>query len=71
MYTHNRRAMEVLGVALAALATIVIVYLVVYTIPRLLMSIVRAVRRRRERRSIPNDAETEGTYEIYVSLRAA
>jgi len=63
--------MEVLGIALAALATLVIVYLVVYTIPGLVMNIVRAIKRRREQRRVSLAAESDSTYEIYVSLRAA
>jgi hypothetical protein len=62
--------MEVLGVVLAALATIVIVYLVVYTIPRLLMRFVRAMKRRRAERRISEDLDSTDTYEIYISLRA-
>ena len=43
--------MEVLGIVIAALGTIVIVSLVVYTIPQLLMRSVRAVKRRRATRA--------------------
>lgn len=63
--------MEVLGVVLAAVATVIIVYLVVYTIPGLLMRFVRARRRGRTDRRSTADGESDGTYEIYVSLRAA
>ena len=63
--------MEVLGVALAALGTVVIVYLVVYTLPGLLMKAVRSVRSGDEPSTMPTDLESHDTYEIYVSLRAA
>jgi hypothetical protein len=63
--------MEVLGVTLAALGTVIIVYLVVYTLPRLIMNVVRATKKKRQQPSNPADLEAHETYEIYVSLRAA
>ena len=63
--------MEVLGIVIAALGTIVIVYLVVYTIPNLLMRAVRSVKRRRAANAVSDESEPADTYEIYISLRAA
>jgi hypothetical protein len=63
--------MEVLGIVIAALGTVVIVYLVVYTIPSLVMRAVRAGKRRRAARTNANGPERAETYEIYISLRAA
>ena len=63
--------MEVLGIVIAALGTIVIVYLVVYTIPQLLMRAVRSMKRRRATRADSEQPEPADTYEIYISLRAA
>jgi hypothetical protein len=63
--------MEVLGIALAALGTVAVIYLVVYTLPGLVMKLVRSMRSRGEQPPIPTDLDTHATYEIYVSLRAA
>lgn len=63
--------MEVLGVVLAAIATVVIVYLVVYTVPTLLMKFVRARRQERVQGDISEQPDSGHTYEIYVSLHAA
>ena len=63
--------MEGLGVILAALGTVVIVYLAVYTVPRLIMNVVRTVKRKRQQSTTRVAVEAHETYEIYVSLRAA
>lgn len=63
--------MEALGVVVAVLGTVVVVYLVVYTIPGLLMRAVRSMRSRGDQAATPADLDTHDTYEIYVSLHAA
>lgn len=63
--------MEVLGVVLAAIATVVIVYLVVYTLPTSLMKFVRARRQKRGHGDTSEEPSSDHTYEIYVSLHAA
>ena len=63
--------MEVLGIVIAGLGMVLVVYVVVYTIPQLLMRFVRSVKRRRSARAEPDGLDPANTYEIYISLRAA
>jgi hypothetical protein len=63
--------MEVLGVVLAAMATVIIVYLAVYTLPTSLMKFIRARRQERSQGETSEGPDSEHTYEIYVSLHAA
>jgi hypothetical protein len=62
---------EVLAVVLAVLGTVAVIYLVVYTLPGLVMKVVRSMRSRGEQPTMQTDLDTHATYEIYVSLRAA
>jgi hypothetical protein len=63
--------MAVLGIVFAVVVTIVIVYFVVYTLPALVRKAVRAIKQKRNQPTTQADSEPHGTYEIYVSLRAA
>ena len=62
--------MEVLGIVFAGIATVIVVYLVVYTLPTLVRKAARAIKKKRQPAS-PKHLDTDDTYEIYVSLRAA
>jgi hypothetical protein len=63
--------METLGLAVALLGMMIVVYLIVYTIPASVMRVVRRVRKNRVGTDSSEDSEARETYEIYISLHAA